>query len=167
MKSIPIFIFFSAVAFYSIPMVSWALSASAVNFNVKVNVTAVVCHINDDIDTPTIEFGDVRTDLIDGSKYAQPLPVTISCEGGTPSGGVEYMIKGDVSSFNSTSLKTDTAGLGINVLNSDNTPLGINQWIGATPEQTLNLKVVPVKDNTTQFSGGEFSATATLVIQMK
>lgn len=131
------------------------------------NLTVVNCSVNDDTDTPMIEFGDVRTDLIDGTKYSQPLPVKITCAGDLSSLAIQYQIKGTAASFDTKVLNTNIAGLGIKVLNSTGTPLSINTWVDTTPSATFSLSVVPVKDGTTQLSGGEFNATATLVIQMK
>ncbi|WP_368533269.1 fimbrial protein [Enterobacter hormaechei] len=133
---------------------------------VSVTVMSNPCHINGDTNTPTVEFGDVRADLIDGSRYAQPLEVKITCDS-TPSGDLQYELKGDAASFDSKVLKTDMSGLGIKVLNADGSTLSVNAWTDIARDQTVNLKVVPVRDTTATFAGGEFNATATLILQMK
>lgn len=154
--------------FFSV-FLSCSVNAQSGTSNLKFHgtLTVVNCSVNGDADTPTIEFGDVRTDLIDGVKYSKPLPVKITCTGDTSSLDLKYQVKGDVSTFDNKSLKTNITGLGLKVLNATGTQLGINTWVTTSPGETLNLKVVPVKDGTTVLSGGEFNAIATLIIQMK
>lgn len=133
---------------------------------VSVTVMAVPCHINGDTATPTVEFGDVRADLIDGIRYAQPLEVKITCDS-SPSGDLQYELKGDAAAFDGKVLKTGTAGLGIKMLKADGSPLAVNTWTGTARDQTVNLKAVPVKDTAAKLAGGEFNATATLILQIK
>ncbi|MGV2814538.1 fimbrial protein [Enterobacter cancerogenus] len=133
---------------------------------VSVTVMATPCHINGDAATPTVEFGDVRADLIDGTRYAQPLEVKITCDS-APSGNLQYELKGDAAAFDGKVLKTGTAGLGIKMLKADGSPLAVNTWTSTAQDQTVNLKAVPVKDTAATLAGGEFNATATLILQMK
>lgn len=148
-----------------IPGTSVADSA-LVNLTVNVNVVEAPCHINGDSDTPTVEFGDVRVDLIDGTQYAQPLAVAITCDS-APQGNLQYELKGDATNFDGNVLKTHTDGLGIKVLKADGSTLAVNTWTDISQGQTINLKVVPVKDGATVLVGGEFNAEATLVLQIK
>lgn len=133
---------------------------------VSVTVLATPCHINGDTDTPTVEFGDVRADLIDGTRYAQPLDLKITCDS-APSGDLQYELKGDAAAFDGEVLKTGTTGLGIKLLKTDGSTLAVNTWTGTTQDQTVSLKAVPVRDSVTTLTGGEFTATATLILQMK
>ncbi|MGM8398345.1 fimbrial protein [Enterobacter hormaechei] len=149
---------------FSAPTVRAGQSQTTVT--VSVTVLAVPCHINGDANTPTVEFGDVRADLIDGSRYAQPLEVKITCDS-TPSGDLQYELKGDAAAFDSKVLKTETSGLGIKILKADGSMLAVNTWTGTARDQTVNLKAVPVRDTTAKLTGGEFNATATLILQMK
>lgn len=133
---------------------------------VSVTVLAVPCHINGDKPV-SVEFGDVRTDLIDGKNYAvQTLPVSITCDD-DPSGTIQYSLKGVASEFDADALKTDMTGLAIRILKPDGKVLSPGSWQDASRNQRLSLKVVPEKDVSMKLAGGEFHASATLAIQVK
>lgn len=144
------------------------------NLTVSVNVVSSPCKINGGkaID---VEFGDVNTFSLKSVKAI--FPVTINCSGQTLSGGLGLVFNGDTTNFSSTALKTSVDGLGITITPSSGTSAGQGELtpdtyydlatLGLTATTgTVNLVAGLVSDGSTTLSGGEFTASATLVLQM-
>lgn len=143
------------------------VTSARVDITVSVTLQETACHINGDVTTPTVEFGDVNTALIDGKTYrAQKLPVKITCDSDIPD-TLSYELRGDVAEFDSEALATDIQGVGLKVFNEDGTALAINTLVDVKNSPSLDLMVVPVKDTDVTLSGGEFNAVATLILQQK
>lgn len=126
-----------------------------------------VCKINNDVASPDIDFGsDVRTDLIDGKAYhAKELPVKVTCDH-KPGGTIQFSVTGTPSDFDSGALKTSIDGLGIKIYNGTDA-MDINSWGDINYDEPLNLIAVPIKSKLVNLPGGDFSATATLVMRLE
>lgn len=144
----------------------------SLNINVSGTISESSCTVNAN-GTVGAEFGVVQTDSL--SSATASVPVTISCEG-TPSGTVSMEIKGDPSTFDAQALATDTPGLGITLGSTNSSQDGVlelNTFYDVTSAFGLTNKTGSFKltafltsDGTTKLAGGEFNATATLVLQM-
>lgn len=146
--------------------------SNSLAINISGTISESSCTVNAN-GTVAAEFGSVQTDEL--SSATASVPVTISCEG-TPSGTVSMEIKGTTSTFNRQALATDTPGLGITLGSTGTTQYGIldlNKFYDVTSAFGLTnktgsftLTAYLTSDGTTKLAGGEFNATATLVLQM-
>lgn len=159
MPALPHFICFSLSLFISPAL----LAAADITFHgTLINLT---CKIGDDkpID---IDFGDeVVTDLIDGIHYQHEVPLKITCNPDY-SGDLNFKVSGTATSFEKSALVTNVAQLGIRFLdaNSD-TPIELNKAYTHKNNDSVDLKVVPVKSVGAALKGGAFTATAQLLVE--
>lgn len=137
-------------------------------------ISESTCTVNNNA-AVSVEFGTVSMTALKGASAS--VPVTVDCAGQTPSGTLKMAFTGDTVSFSSTALKTSVDGLGITLTPPsgasagqgvltpgtyyDVTTLGLTATTG-----TVNLTAGLVSDGTTTLTGGEFTASATLVLQM-
>lgn len=143
---------------------------AAANINISVTVNTVVCKINNDQPVKA-EFGDVQIDKLSAAHTSFSVAITCDSE---PSGTVQMSIRGTGSDFDANALKTDVPGLGvsiINPLNSENLELNkfydVQQEFGLSSKVgTFTLNAGLMSDGKTTLAGGEFNASATLVLQM-
>ncbi len=139
----------------------WVVQA-VTTVTVKVTVVAPPpCTINDDRPIE-VEFGDVMTTRVDGSNYKMPVNYTLSCTEAS-SNAVKLQVQGNGASFDSTVLKTDKVGLGVQLLQGDS-KLGVNNWLNFTYPNKPELWAVPVKQSGATLTGGEFTAGATMKV---
>lgn len=123
------------------------------------------CTVNNDKPV-NVEFGNVRTDLIDGSSYdIQPIPLTVTCTA-NPSDQLQLSLQGISFGENTAALVTSTAGLGL-MIRLNHAPLDINSWVNITNGDEFDLIAVPIKMAGKKLETGEFTATATLVIRQE
>ncbi|MGQ8776495.1 fimbrial protein [Serratia sp. NA_112.1] len=144
----------------ALPMLAWAGSTTTVTVKVTV-VAAPPCVINDDRPIE-VEFGDVMTTQVDGVNYKMPINYTLSCTGATAN-AMKLQIKGNGAAFDATVLRTNKAGLGIE-LRRNISKLAVNQWLGFNAPYAPALWAVPVKQRGATLTGGEFSAGATMAV---
>lgn len=138
--------------------------------NISGTITESSCSVNNN-QAITVEFGTVQ--VAELTKASASVPVTIACDS-APSGTVSMGIEGTASTFDSLVLATDVSGLGIsfegtkqNSVVSLNTFYDVSDEFGLTSKTgTFNLTARLISDGATTLAGGEFNASATLVLQM-
>lgn len=147
---------------------AFADSATA-NITVTVTVTANNCRVNEN-QSVKAEFGTVQISEL--SKASANVPVTVACDE-VPAGTLSMAIKGTGTSFNTQALKTDVAGLGITLTSPSSMALDLNKFYDVTSTfglsgktGTFNLTAHLTSDGKTELAGGEFNASATLVMQV-
>lgn len=138
-------------------------AAADINFHgTLINLT---CKIGDDkpID---IDFGDeVVTDLIDGVHYQQAVPLKIICNQDY-NGDLNFSVSGKPVTFEKSALVTDVTGLGIRFIDaSSGTKIELNKAYSHKNNDSVDLNVVPVKESSTTLPGGEFKASAQLLVE--
>ncbi|HGU9824258.1 TPA: fimbrial protein [Enterobacter cancerogenus] len=136
---------------------------------VTLAVTANNCRVNEN-GSVKAEFGTVQISEL--SKASTTVPVTIACDE-VPKGALSMAIKGTGTSFDAQALKTDVTGLGITLTSPSSEKLELNTYYDVTSTFGLtsktgsfNLTANLVSDGKTELAGGEFNASATLVIQV-
>lgn len=151
---------------------SHAVSGGGATTSLTVSATIIdsACHIESN--SGIVEFGVIQIDELASAKVK--IPVTIACDS-APSGTVSVELKGSQSIFDANSLATDVPGLGI-VFNKESTSsdsLKLNEFYDVSSAFGLKSKVGTfylsaslVSDGTTKINGGEFNASATLVLQV-
>lgn len=155
----------------ALALVSGQASAdsSTTNITVNVTVTANNCRVNEN-QTVKAEFGTVQISEL--SKASASVPVTVACDD-VPAGTLSMAIKGTGTSFNAQALKTDVTGLGITLTSPSSKALNLNTFYDVTSTFGLTSKTGTFKltahltsDGKTVLAGGEFNASATLVMQV-
>nr|EMD2764803.1 fimbrial protein [Enterobacter asburiae] len=119
------------------------------------------CQINGD-QSVNVEFGDIRTDLIDGETYGiQTVPANITCDS-TPSGQLQVRLNGVPDAKGSGILRTSVEGLGIRMMH-DGVDFPLNTAVDVT-QSGFTLTAVPTTTDSKHLAAGEFTASATLVL---
>lgn len=117
-----------------------------------------------------IEFGNVLTSKVGDVSYTRPIEYSLSCNNADPGDYLKLQIQGTASTINGEQvLQTSVPGLGIRLQQRENkalVPVGQTEWLNFTlgSNQGPALEAIPVKETTTLLSGGEFNASATLVV---
>jgi len=139
------------------------LAASDINFHGT--LIELTCKIGNDKPIE-VDFGDqVVTDLIDGQHYMQDVMLQIMCNHDYKS-DLDFTIKGTAISFDKSALETDAADVGVRILFArDNSPVEINKAYVYRHRDDVSLKVVPVKKSGSAPKGGEFQASAQLLVE--
>lgn len=143
------------------------LAAAPAVANVPVNIRGTIilpppCIINNN-QTIRVDFGDeVMTTRVDGANYKQAISYSLNCEI-QKSNSLKMSIQGSPTSFNSGLLGTNKNDLGI-ALYHETQQLNINTWFNYTYPNQPVLYAVPVKRGGATLTGGEFTASATLLI---
>ncbi|OMQ18947.1 hypothetical protein BMI79_21535 [Serratia oryzae] len=115
-----------------------------------------------------VDFGNnLQTTSIDGSNYAMPIPLALTCSGNPSSLRLRFLSPGGGSTFDGNVLATNISDLGIKLLQPDNSALNLGDWFtfaySATPPA---IKAVPVKRTGATLPGGFFGASATLEMEV-
>ncbi|WP_422527497.1 fimbrial protein [Serratia fonticola] len=115
-----------------------------------------------------VDFGNnLQTTSIDGSNYAMPIPLALTCSGNPSSLRLRFLSPGGGSTFDGNVLATNISDLGIKLLQPDNSALNLGDWFtfaySATPPA---IKAVPVKRTGATLPGGMFGASATLEMEV-
>ncbi|MGR7304890.1 fimbrial protein [Klebsiella aerogenes] len=121
------------------------------------------CHISNDRDIE-IHFNKVGIHKVDGQRYMQEIPYTLTCEETDPSFVLKMTIKGMPSGFEESALKTNANGLGIRILQNGQ-QLKINDALTINYNNPPKLKAVPVQQSGVTLTEQDFSATATLLAE--
>ncbi|RYC43420.1 exotoxin [Pectobacterium zantedeschiae] len=137
------------------------LAAAVTNVTVKVSVVAPSCTINDGKPIE-VNFGDVVTTRIDGSRYRKPVDYTLSCPGGG-SNALKLQVQGAAAAFDNRVLQTTNPGLGIG-LQHDSDSIPVNSWVDFTYPDRPKLWAVPVSQPGVTLTPGEFSASALMKV---
>ncbi|WP_315139365.1 fimbrial protein [Achromobacter marplatensis] len=122
----------------------------------------VPCIINDN-QPISIPFGDVQITRIDGQYKMTVIPYTLDCKR-AGSYALKMKISGDSADFNTNLLSIPTqSSLGI-ALKRGTTNIALNDWFSLNPASPPTLQAVLVAHGTGEITGGEFSASATMVV---
>lgn len=132
-----------------------------------------------------VDFGEVSVDtVVAASTTANRSGITARTEGtsstmfnvdltcsGDVTNGVQYQMKGSTADFNTQALATDTPGLGVVVssldTSGDSTDVVPDTWYSfKNAVGSHQMLAILVRDPSTKFAGGSFTATATLAIQI-
>lgn len=114
-----------------------------------------------------VEFGRLNIDEIDGFNYQQPVPFTMNCSG-LPSNSMKLQITGTISNFNSSLLATTKDNLALIFFDPDEHYLRVNNsWYSFTYPYVPAITVAPYKRSGAALTGGDFTATALLVIELE
>lgn len=140
-----------------------SVPASAMQVNIRGTIILPPpCTINNN-QTIRMDFGDeVMTTRIDGVNYKQAIVYSLNCDI-QKSNDLKMSIQGGTVGFGTGLLSTNKADLGI-ALYYGAQRLNINTWFNYTYPNQPVLYAVPVKRNGTTLTGGEFTASATLLI---
>jgi type 1 fimbria pilin len=150
-----------AGALFSVLLTSVPVSAMPVNIRGTV-ILPPPCTINNN-QTIRVDFGDeVMTTRIDGVNYKQTIAYSLNCEI-QKSNALKMSIQGNTAGFGTGLLRTNKSDLGI-ALYYETQRLNINTWFNYTYPNQPVLYAVPVKRSGATLTGGEFTASATLLI---
>ncbi|MFV8987814.1 fimbrial protein [Serratia fonticola] len=146
---------------FSVLLTSVPVSAMPVNIRGTV-ILPPPCTINNN-QTIWVDFGDeVMTTRIDGVNYKQTISYSLSCDI-QKSNDLKMRIQGGPAGFGTGLLGTNNGDLGI-ALYYGTQRLNINTWFNYTYPTQPVLYAVPVKRSGATLAGGEFNASATLLI---
>lgn len=150
-----------AGALLSVLLTSVPVSAMQVNIRGTV-ILPPPCTINNN-QTIRVDFGDeVMTTRIDGVNYKQAISYTLDCDI-QKSNNLKMSIQGGPASFNAGLLSSNKTDLAI-ALYQGTQQLTLNTWFNYTYPNQPVLYAVPVKRSGATLTGGEFTASATLLI---
>jgi type 1 fimbria pilin len=135
------------------------LAATLINMSGMIAPSSCVIDEGKAID---VNFGDeVLTTRIDGINYKKEIEYKLKCENNT-SDAIRMKIVGSPS-FKPSALETNKEGLGVELQVNDK-PIMINDWLYFTYPDSPRLQAVPIKKVGSMLSGGEFVATAALLV---
>ncbi|MEB6083372.1 fimbrial protein [Serratia marcescens] len=147
--------------------VGWAATATV---TVKGTVIAKPkCEINGGQDI-FVSFNELITTKIDGDKYGKrPIPYEVSCSGNMSgnAGLLKVSLRGLSPDFGDGLLRTNNNDLAIKLLQENGQQLKLNAWINFTYPFTPALSAVPVKRSGATLKGGDFSSSATLLVEVQ
>lgn len=158
-------------------MLSQGVSAPAqadatVNFHGTLRADSGGCKVNNN-QPVSVEFGTVEVDKLSAAQTT--LSLAVVCTGSVSLSNMTLAIDGDRSSFSSDALKASIDGLGITLSPQAGafmgtyinitTPYPINSLGLTSTTGTIDLTAGLISDGTTTLKGGEFTATATLVLK--
>jgi type 1 fimbria pilin len=145
--------------------------AATVNVTVKGEVFGKPkCEINggNDIDVP---FGELNIADIDGVKYGKKrIPYSVKCSGDTSgmNGLMKVTLQGDSPNFGTGLLRTrEKEDLAIKLLLENGQQLKLNEWHNFFYPDYPLLYAVPVKRSGAMLRGGDFSSSATLLVEVQ
>lgn len=119
------------------------------------------CHIS--IISP-IHFGNVGVHKVDGTRYTQPVPYTLTCDAPDPSAILKMTLRGAVTGYDKAAITTSFRGLGIRIL-LNGQPMEINNGLAITYTNLPSLQAVLVQQPGEPLLAGVFRATATLLAE--
>lgn len=156
----------------AVPGARAGTSSPSLNINISGTVVANACTVNDG-NPVIVEFGNVPVNQINVT--GQDISLTLTCDT-PPTGTVAMEINGTASAFDAQALATDVSGLGIVLGSKGTTQYGVldlntfyevDKAFGLTAKTgTFTLHASLTSDGKSQFTGGEFNASATLVMQV-
>ncbi len=118
----------------------------------------------------SIEFGNVPTNKVGDATYTRPVEYSLSCTNAKVGDYLKLQIQGTTTTINGEAvLQTSVAGLGIRLQQAGSktlVPVSSTTWLDFTlsGSQGPELEAIPVKDSAVMLSGGEFTASATLLV---
>jgi len=148
------------------PMVRDGNTSGTINITIKgVLLEAPPCVINNNqpID---VNFGDdLGVNSIDGSQYLTRINYSVTCTGGA-SNNMKLSIQGNATDFDDAALQTNMSDLGIELLHDGN-KVKVGDDIAFTYPDLPVLDAVPVRRANATLSAGDFSAGATMVVNLQ
>lgn len=161
----------SAVTLLAVLSLGQLAQAASVHVTVKgVIMAKPKCEINDgkDID---VSFGELTIADIDGVNYGKrKIPYNVTCSGDTSgtNGLMKVTLQGNSPNFGDGLLRTrEKEDLAIKLLLQNGQQLKLNEWQNFYYPNYPELYAVPVKRNGATLSGGDFSSTATLLVDVQ
>jgi type 1 fimbria pilin len=145
----------------------FSASNSFADSNAFFHGTLVVVDCKVDTDSVDVDFGTVRTDLIDGTSYdLQPVPFKVTCTSQV-SGTIQVSFESTQTapSWDNNAIGTDNADLGIHLF-KDGKAINPLTWFDVQHDVDLKLTAAPVAKKGATLSGGDFFATAKIKIQV-
>lgn len=132
-----------------------------------INVSGIIvssqCTLNGDRES-RVNFGDIIIQLIDGIRFSKSMPFTVTCPGAF-NGEQEVFISATAAAFDNNVISTTNANVGIKlILNGKD--IEINKAHNIDWRVSNTLIAVPVK-NKVKVTAGEFTATATMVLNVR
>ena len=119
------------------------------------------CTINSG-STIAVDFGEISVKNVDGVKHRKGLNYTITCTASTLPWGLNLMVTGTATSFDSSAVQSSVPNLGIKVLRN-NLAFVLNTKHSISLSSPPVLEVVPVKMPGSTLLEGDFTATAVLL----
>lgn len=141
-----------------------ALPVQAVEADVTFSGNLVVpppCVVNSNNAISVLFENDMLIERLDGVNYAKPINYTLDCTGAT-STALKLRFQGEGAGSDASLLPTSMPEVALQ-LRSDGVELPMNTWIKFTAPARPVLTAAPRKIGTRK-TGGQFTATATLVV---
>ena len=143
--------------------------SSMAKVTIKLSIVKNTCRINGDRAIKA-EFGEVPVNKL--NLATANVPITIACDD-KPQGTLSMELKGTESAFDTHALQTDRQGLGITFTSAKSESVDLNTFYDVTSKFGLtsktgafNLTAHLTSDSKTVLAGGEFNASATLILQV-
>lgn len=141
---------------------------------VDVTVKGVViakpkCTINSGQDIK-VSFGDLNISDINGVNYGKrQIPYNVICSSNTSgaNGLMKVKLQGVSANFGDGLLSTDISGLAIKILDGNSQQIMINEWLNFTYPDVPELYAVTIKNSQEILHGGDFSSSASLLIDIQ
>lgn len=160
----------SALTLFAVLFISQTVWAATVNVTVQgVVIAKPKCEINGGKDIGVF-FGELNTKDIDGVNYGKrQIPYQVICNGDTSgsNGFMKVTLQGGAPGFGEGLLRTDNNDLAIKLLLRNNQQLKLNEWLNFTYPDMPELYAVPIKRSGTTLRGGDFSGSATLLVEVQ
>lgn len=124
-------------------------------------IVAPPCQINND-NPVDVAFNDLVIEQIDGVRFAQAVPVNITCPGSF-GGDLDLKVSASIASFNSDAIATNNENLGIKLM-LDGNVIKLNTLQEINWREPIALQAIPIKHVSNSLNAGAFTATATLMV---
>jgi len=112
-----------------------------------------------------VNFGDnLNISKIDGNNFIKPVDYSVTCNGS--SNEMTLSIEGNATDFDAAALQTNMGDLGVE-LQHDGSKVNIGEAMSFTYPTLPALQAVPVKRTGATLAPGEFSAGATLMVNLQ
>lgn len=136
-------------------------NANSSEISVKVTLIRSPCKINGG-KSIKVEFDTaIDTARIDGNNYLKVIPYTIFCPDVQYNTGMKIKMVGE--DVGKGVLKTSVDGLGLQLkVSGDKMP--VNEWVNFAYGFRPLLQAVPVRTSSDKLVGGDFEATASMLV---
>lgn len=138
--------------------------ATQVNFKGRV-IDNVACTINND-QAILVKFDRITPKMADGKQVIRKLDVKITCMDEYKDSGLKMQIVGTPSTSDYV-MKTSLDDMGI-VFYQNQTPVELHKWFNLPkPAENLQLTASPLLKENSNIKGGDFNASATLLVSVQ
>ncbi|WP_129543557.1 fimbrial protein [Serratia sp. 1D1416] len=160
----------SALTLLAVLFIGQPARAATVDITVKgVVIAKPKCEINGGKDIE-VSFGDLNIADIDGVNYGKrKIPYQVVCNGDTSgmNGFMKVKLQGNGPDFGDGLLRTDNNNLAIKLLFQNTQQLKLNEWLNFYYPILPELHAVPIKRSGATLRGGDFSGSATLLVEVQ